>query len=297
MKDLNQWASEKFWRAAVIGFITTVVSHAAVALLIVPHAMYSGGTTGLSQLIRTILITYTPLEMGRYDFAGIINFLISAPFGFLVWKKIGGTFVKHSMLNLVIGSITLSVIPIPEVPPVADPLLSAVLAGVIVGYTQGKMLSYGSCPAGGASFVGLLLSNRNRNIKVGQVSTFISAFVYIVSAVLFDLNLAVISMVYIFVATNLQDAFHDQTQTCGALIFCKSDPSVLIRYIVEDLKRDTTYWDATGGYTQEPTTILYVVLTRAELLKLERFAKEQGLQTFISIQNGLKIQGQFSSHL
>lgn len=297
MKDLKQWANEKFWRAALIGFITTVISHAAVALLIVPHSMYSGGTTGLSQLIRTILITYTPLKMGRYDFAGIINLLISAPFGLLVWRKIGGTFVKHSMLNLLIGSITLSVIPIPEVPPVSDPLLSAVLAGVIVGYTQGKMLSCGSCPAGGASFVGLLLSHKNRNIKVGQVSTFISALVYIISAVLFDLNLAVISMVYIFITTNIQDAFHDQTQTCGALLFCKEDPEVLIRYIVEELKRDTTHWNATGGYTHQSTTVLYVVLSRAELLKLERFVKEQGLQAFISIQNGLKIEGQFSSHL
>lgn len=297
MNNINRWAQEKYWRTSLLGSFYIVIVCLATNLLIVPHNLYAAGSTGLAQLLRSLLIRFTPLEMGSHDPAGIINFVISAPLGYLVWRRVGGRIITQSLILLLVHAIATSLIPIPQEPPIKDPLLAAIFAGVIAGFAQGKIMSCGCCSPGGANYAGLLLAQKHPNIKVGRVGMTISAVVYGVSAILYDLNVAAVSMVFCFLLLYMQDRFHNQTKNCGVFLFCKADPEILVRYIVEELQRDATHWQATGGYTHEPTTVLYVVLSKAELIRLEQFIQEQNLQSFITVQEDLRIDGRYAQHL
>ena len=55
----------------------------------------------------------------------------------------------------------------------------------------------------------------------------------------------------------------------------------LIHFINFELKRGTTYWEATGGYTGTKTFIIYTVLSKYERMRLERHMKEYDPNAFM----------------
>ncbi len=71
----------------VLGNLTYAMG---VNLMINPIHLYSGGFTGIAQLIRTLLLNFidNPQVMG-VDIMGIIYFLLNAPFFIMAFRIMG----------------------------------------------------------------------------------------------------------------------------------------------------------------------------------------------------------------
>ena len=63
----------------VLAVLGELIAAAALNLFIVPLSLYTGGLMGLCQLIRTLLQAQLGLELGEYDIAGILYFLLNVP--------------------------------------------------------------------------------------------------------------------------------------------------------------------------------------------------------------------------
>ena len=73
------------WSQASKAIIGEILFAIAVNVFIVPFGLYNGGIIGISQLIRSFLISTFNIHTS-FDFAGIINFLIRSS-DFLITHK------------------------------------------------------------------------------------------------------------------------------------------------------------------------------------------------------------------
>ena len=60
------------WLRLVAALAGELIAAAALNLFIVPLNLYTGGIMGVCQLIRTLLQTYSSLDFGQNDIAGIL---------------------------------------------------------------------------------------------------------------------------------------------------------------------------------------------------------------------------------
>ena len=270
---------------AVLG---SVIFCLAINFFVVPNNLYTGGILGLSQIIRSLLIEFFKID-SSFDFSGIIYYLINIPLFILAYKSIGKTFFFRSLFAVSIQSIMLSVIPTHLL--IDDILANVVVGGLLSGIGVGMILSSGAS-TGGTDIVGLALAKKNNHFSVGKLGLVVNIFIYIIAGVRYGLSIMFYSIIYSSVDSLMTDKMHEQNICSTAFIFCKENPKAINDYIKNELNRDFTYWDAKGGYDDSRTYIIYTVLTKYELIKLERNMKNFNISTFMVKSEGLGIKGE-----
>ena len=261
----------------------------AINFFVVPNNLYNGGVLGLAQLLRSILIDVFKLNI-KFDFSGIIYYLINIPLFILAYKSIGKTFFFRTLFAVSVQAVMLSIFPTKLL--VDDVLTNAAIGGLLCGAGVGIILSSGAS-TGGTDIIGLALAKKNNNFSVGKMGLFVNIIIYSIAGFMYGLETMIYSIINSAVDSLMVDRMHEQNICSTAFIFCKENPKVINDYIKNDLNRDFTYWHAKGGYDDSRTYIIYTALTKYELIKLERKLKEFNIQTFIVKSEGIGIKGEF----
>ena len=103
------------------------ISSLAINLFIVPNNLYTGGILGLSQLIRTMIVSMFNINI-NFDISSIIYYLINVPLFLIAYRRISKTFFIRTLFAVTINSIFLMLIPIPS-----EPLIKDLLANILIG--------------------------------------------------------------------------------------------------------------------------------------------------------------------
>lgn len=288
--------SKKFWgrnAAAVVGML---IFSAGINFFIVPADLYNGGVMGISQIIRTILVRYFHIFAGSTDIAGIINLILNIPLFILAYVSIGKNFFVRTLVCVVSQTVFLSILPIPVTPIVEDPLTASIIGGIIGGVGIGTALRFGGS-SGGMDIVGMFFTKKFKGFSVGKVSLAVNLLVYGVCAVLFGIETAIFSIIYSAVSMLMTDKTHTQNINTEVLIFTKEKPEQILDYIVREFKRDATWWEAKGGYTESKTYMVITVLSKYEYAHLRRELKTIDEHAFVVAKDGMSIEGRYEKHL
>ena len=278
--------------AAVVG---EFIAAAALNLFIVPLNLYTGGTMGVCQLIRTLLQDYGGLNFGQYDVAGILYFLTNIPILLFAYRDLGKKLVFKTMVCALSYSLFYSIIPIPTRPIIDDYLTACLLGGILTGIGSGIVLTCG-CSSGGLDIVGLCLSKRGSSFTVGRFSITFNVFLYAACLILFEPAVAIYSVIYNFFTSMVLDRMHQQNVSVQALIFTREEESIS-RFIIDNLHRSVTYWDGTGAYTGEGVHVLCVCLSKYEIEELLHAVHTIDPHAFMTVQEGTRIFGNFPKRL
>lgn len=268
------------------------VNACAANLIIVPLALYSGGLTGLCQLIRTFLVWAFDLNLGNHDIAGMLYFLVNVPILIVGYRLLGRAAVAKTILCVVSYSFFTSVIPVPTQPIVDDLLTACLLGGIVSGFAGGTLLTCGASH-GGLDVIGLCIARFVPNFTIGRLGQMVNIVLYSTCAIIFDLEVAIYSLICNFTALFFLDRFHQQSTSVQALIFTRRDEGVLARQIIEKMNRTVTYWDGVGAFTDEGIHVLCVCLTKFEVDELRRIIHEADSSAFFTLQEHIQVYGKF----
>lgn len=263
---------------------------------IVPLGLYSGGGVGVCQLIRTLLQTWAGLSFDGYDIAGILYFLINIPILLYARRILGQKFVLKTVICTVAFSLFYSVIPTPSAMLVNDTLTACLLGGILSGIGSGLVLTCGGS-GGGLDVIGLCLSKRGSRFTVGRFSMTFNAFLYAICLILFRPEVAIYSVIYNFAAAMVVDKAHQQNISVQALIFTRAGEQELGRAIMDQMGRGVTWWEGVGAYTGENVHILCVCLSKYEIEELFHTVHAMDPHAFITLQEGIRIDGNFQKKL
>lgn len=286
----------KFWERNFMAVVGMLVFSGGINFFIVPAHLYNGGVMGISQVIRTLLVEKLSLFGGTTDIAGMINLLLNIPLFILAYMSIGKNFFTRTVICVVSQTFFLSILPIPQSPIVADTLTASIIGGIMGGAGIGIALQSGGS-SGGMDIVGMYFTKRYKNFSVGKVSLAVNALVYGVCATMFGLPTAIYSIIYSAVSTLMTDKAHTQNINTEVLIFTKQEPEKIMDYIVKEFKRDATWWEAKGGYTESRTYMVITVLSKYECVHLRRELKLIDEHAFVVEKDGIGIVGRYEKHL
>ena len=288
---LFNWGWFKFSKCILGIFISSL----AINLFIVPNNLYTGGILGLSQLIRTMLISIFKINF-KFDISSVIYYLINVPLFLIAYKRISKTFFIRTLFAVTFNSLFLMLIPIPSEPLIKDLLVNVLIGGFLCGIGIGMALSTGGS-TGGTDIIGILLSKRNKKFTVGNIGLFFNLLVYSVCGIKYGIEIMIYSILYAIFETIMIDKNHTQNICSEAFIFTKQKPEEMIEFITKELNRGATYWEAVGGYTNTKTYIVYTVLSKYERMRLGRHMKDFDENAFMVGDDGVEIKGLFDKYL
>lgn len=277
------------------GLLGSLLMSVAINVFIVPQGLYAGGAYGLCQVIRTLLASKLGVETG-FDLAGVLYFFVNIPLFLLAFRALGRTFCLRAAVCTVSNSVFLALIPSPAVPIIPDPLTSCMIGGILVGFSAGLVLTCG-CSTGGLDILGLYLSKKNNKFTVGRFCISFNVCLYLLCFLLFDATTAIYSAIYNVLSNLFLDRLHRQNVSVQLMIFTKSKDPALPQYIMEQLDRGVTYWQAKGAYTGDDVQVLCVCLSKYEIDTLEQVIRDIDPKAFFVVQEGVRVVGNFKRHL
>ena len=266
---------------------------ASINLFVVPVNLYNGGIVGLSQIFRTVLVSRMNLNFS-FDIAGVINFLINVPLFVMAYRSLSRKFFLGTLLSLITQTVCFSLIPIPAV-PILDDVLASLIIGAIVGALGIGMTLVSGASGGGTDIVGVYAALHWKSFSVGKLQLLFNALVYCLCAFLFDLPIAIYSIIYAAVYSFVLDKVHLQNIEMSLMIFTKN-PEIKSR-ILKDFVRGVTYWKGLGAYTQTETEVLVTIVSNDEVNDLRRMITQMDPKAFIIVNEGLQITGNFIKRL
>jgi len=264
---------------------------AGVNLMINPIHLYSGGFTGIAQLIRLFLNGFLHIpEIPGLDYMGIIYFAINIPLFFMAYKVMGKKFCITTLISIAMASAFLALIPVPAVPIVEDRILASVVGGLGSGIGAGLVLRAGSSQ-GGQDVIGVCLAKTHPNFKVGTIGIIISVCIYTICLFIYDIPTVLYSIIFAVVTGLGIDRVHVQNIKQECMIFTKKPG--LSDAILHDLNRGVTAWDGEGVYTGEDTYVLVTVISKYEEPHLRELIAAHDENAFMIISDNIRVVGNF----
>lgn len=263
-----------------------------VNVFIVPINLYNGGFMGMAQIIRTVLTDYLHMNFGTVDIAGIIYFLFNIPLFILAYRGMGKASLITNLFGAGMLSSILTIVPVPDVIIIEDPLTACIIGGALAGWGTGTYLREGvSC--GGQDILGIYFTRKYAGFSVGKMNTIVNVAVFIICAFLFDLTTVIYSVIYALVTSVAIDKFHLQNICIEATIFTKNGVEEVKQYIMKDLGRGCNIWEGKGGYTEENTTIIYTIIDKDQMPQLKQFVHSVDERAFVVCKEDISVVGNF----
>lgn len=268
-------------------FIGALCFPIAVNFFIAPMSLNTGGTVGLSQLISYLIVKNGSLT-------GLINYCFNIPLLVLAFRSISRSFFVKTVVATTLQSILMSFLPIPTTPVLPDVLSNCLFAAVIGGAGIGLCLRAGGS-LGGLDILGIYFAGKNPDFSVGKLSYVLNAFVLSCSALMFNLQTAMYSLIFLVIMYMVADKIHTQNISNYALIIT-TNPDVR-KQIMEQTGRGVTYWKGVGGYTDQEREILLTVFNKYETRMMRKIVKSIDPNAFFILTDGTPLLGNYEKRL
>ena len=284
---MNKRTMEKI----VLTIVGNVIFAAGNNLCIMPLHLYSGGFTGVAQLLRTFTISITGIEtLLGLGWVGVFYFLINVPMFLYAYNILGRKFCITTLISVVMSSACLSLIPIPATPLITDKMLAAMVGGMGSGVGAGMVLRAGSSQ-GGQDLLGAALAKTHPTFKVGTIGIIISCCVYSVCLFMYDITTVLFSIIFAVTTGLCVNKVHIQNIKMQAMIFTKEEG--LVDALLHELRRGVTTWDGIGAYTNEGSHVIVTVLSKYEIPILEDIIARIDPNAFVIINENTQVLGNF----
>lgn len=260
-----------------------------------PGGVYASGITGAAQLIATIVRRWFNLPIGlgvrTTDLfsTGIMIFVLNVPLFILAWRKIGHRFTIFTVIAVLCSTVMLRVMHFP--PLTKDPIICGIFGAVVNGLGTGMALRH-NLSTGGLDILGIVLRKKTGR-SLGQINIAFNLLIIIVAGFVYSWPHALISALSIFINGRMIDSLYTRQQRLQVMIVT-AHPKRVIAEIQESLRRGITIvHDVEGAFRHQEMTILFTVISRAEMYDLEVAMKKSDPYAFVSITDSVKILGRF----
>lgn len=266
-----------------------------VNLFVVSAGFFNGGLMGLCQLLKIILVDWVHLLPDTFDLTGILYYLMNAPLLIMAWLRVDRRFVVRTLVSVTTMSLLMSVIPVKGLLG-TDAITSCLVGGLVAGSGTGILLRAGAT-GGGMDIVGVMITQKNHDFSVGRVNLAFNVVLYLLFLVLFDAQTAIYSAIYSAVYSIALDRLHYQNINDEIIVLTKAPVEPLKQEILKTVGRGVTTLNASGGYTGEPVTMLYIIASKYETLQLRTLIHKHDPHAFVTVKEHANVYGNFQRRI
>ncbi|MGX7075842.1 YitT family protein [Globicatella sanguinis] len=284
-KYLSEHPEANFFFQIFIAFISALIFGLSMKFFLIPGNIFSAGAPGLAQIINYFT---RETALAAIFTTGNLYFILNIPLIILAYLKLGKEFTVMTLIVVLFSSLATNLFPLTYVSQ--NPLINAVIGGVLTGLGTGITIKYGMS-SGGFDILSLYLS-KTFGWDVGMMTLLVNSIIIIGSGLLYNLETAIFTLITIFVTSRMIDAIHTGEQRLTAFIVT-NDAAAVTSSIRTRLIRGSTVIEARGGYTGDKRDLIMVVINRYELHDLQLAVIESDSKAFVNIIQSTKVLGQF----
>ncbi|MGN1235691.1 MAG: YitT family protein [Christensenellaceae bacterium] len=261
----------------------TLMLAAGVYFFKAPNNFATGGVSGIA-----ILLSRLPIPLRQSHWVMIINALLLV-FGFLFLGK--GCTVKTIYCSLVYSGENLLfeyICPL-SAPLTNEPFLELVYAMLLTGVGS-AIIFYCGASSGGTDIVALILKKYTK-LDTGNALLATDFLIAFSTFFLFGIQAGLYSVLGLFSKAFIVDGIIESMGKSKYITVITSSPAEIERYILHEMNRSFTRYEAVGGYTHEAKTILITVCKRSEAIRLKAKVKQFDPDSFVIITDANEILG------
>ncbi|MBU0996791.1 MAG: YitT family protein [Firmicutes bacterium] len=288
MKNFNFKKEAKTLYQVILG---TAISVLGIVFFLDPVGLYTGGVTGLSQLIINVVSMVT--GGSTLINLGLLVFVFQIPLLIFGWKKLSKRFIIYTLISSVIGS-AIMVYKAPVSILGNDLITSGIIGGILGGIGNGILANAGTS-GGGTSIIFQYLSIKTGK-SMGSYQIIFHGAIILLAGIIFGLDIAIYTIVSQIMSSIVLDKVFTGYNFIKIEAITEHGPEIA-DVLKSRLPHGVTMIDAVGAYYGREKKILYAVISVHEMqqyLKLINDIDPNAFVVFAPVQN---VKGKFTKKI
>lgn len=260
----------------IIGAMIAAISFTSV---IIPNNLMGGGVGGLAQLLsKTTGINMQLLLASMY-----LPIAVWAFFRYGI-KQIITASISFVLFTLFMG-ITPSIAPVLK----TDPILAAIVSGILLGLSGGVVLRLG-VSNGPEALIGMHLKEKF-NLQMGVFMTIFNSIIIASSLINANITVALYSAISIYISGKVTDFIILGFGRYYEMNIITKEYIKVASFIQMDIKRGVTYIQCVGAYDLNNKMMVKTLVKSDEIIKIKNYIKTIDLECFIYINESSEVIG------
>lgn len=266
----------------ILLIVGAVISAIAVIVFEAPFDIAPGGVSGVAIILNHLI--GTPI--------GLMILLLNIPIQVIAYRMLGGwRVILATLFTVGLYSILIDVLtPVLTQTLSNDRLLNAVYGGVIGGVGAGLVFRAGGT-LGGTSTIGRILQERY-GIPLGSSTLYTDSGVVVIAGLVFGWEGALYAVVTLFIGGIVTDYTLEGPSVIRTATIITDHPQAVADAILRGMGRGVTAWEGKGMFTQQPHSVLFVTVGRAQVDTLRQLVLSADAAAFVVIGQGHTAYGQ-----
>ena len=262
--------------------IGCVLYAAGFQFFLYPNNITSGGVVGTAMIVNQL--TGFPV--------GVMTILLNMPLFIIAWRHFGPVFLIGSLAGMSLSSVLVDVFAGFGIMATDDPMLAAVIGGVIKGAGLG-IIYYVGATTGGIDIVVKILRRRLASVNFGTIMLLLDTVIIAAYAmVLGRYESAMYSLICMYVTTKVLDlVLYGIDNACLCYIISDNTDEITREIVSGPLHRGVTLLDGKGAYSGTHRDVLMCVIKRQQIGQLKRLVKAQDDKAFFIVTNAKNVFG------
>lgn len=251
---------------------------------LIPNNLAVGGATGMAVLLSHV---FTKFDTGQILF--VLNILLFV----LGFKILGANFGFYTIYGALYLAVILSLLEkfFPITRPLTDDLLINVVFGVALGGIGTAIVINQGASTGGTDILAKIIQKYSK-LSFGASLMLIDGLVTFGAAVIFSPTHGMYSLLGVIINSLVIDRLLQGFDSKFAITIISEQNEVINEYVLKELNRGTTVYQATGGFSKSPKTVITTILDKRSYVKLKDYVKTVDSRAFVYVSNASEVEGE-----
>lgn len=275
---------KKDWRRILIVLIASALMAFNIKSFVHAGDLFPGGVTGLTVLIQRLAEKFFGLKLPYSP----INLLLNAFPVYIGFRFVGKKFTLLSLLMIIASSFLTDILPVYTI--TEDLLLISVFGGILSGIAISLCL-YADATSGGTDFIAIYLSQK-RGMETWNLVLGFNVIILCIAGYHFGWEESLYSIIFQFVSTQTLHSLYRSYQK-QTLFIVTHKPEQVYKAIHDVCHHGATVWNAKGTFSQQPMTMVYSIVSGADVKPALQAIKSADPDAFVNSIHTTEIRGHF----
>jgi len=261
---------KKYFMDIFIIAVGSLLFALAVNLFVIPNDLGEGGVTGLT-IIAYYLFGWSP---------SIVSFVLNAVLLVVGYKFLNRQTTIYTIIAVTLHSLFLH---LTESWSIASDeiIVNTIFGGIFAGVGIGLIIRVGGTTAG--STILARITNKYLGWSISYGLLFFDLIVAFSSYFIIGAEALMLTIIMLYVGTKVMEFVIEGVNPKKAVTIISKKPEDIASHVNGFMNRGVTVLSGHGYYTKEQKEILYIVISKQEVVKLKKIVKEIDKDAFIAI--------------
>ena len=245
----------------------------------IPNLLSEGGIIGLT-VIAHYLFDLSP---------GMVNFILNTVLVLTGYKFLEKRAIIYTLFSIFSCSLFMYITEETGKRITDDPLLAAIFAGLLVGGGLGIIFRAGGT-SGGTTILAKL-ANQFLGWSMGKGILLIDIIVVAGSVFIIGLVKAMYTLIAVYIGAKVIDFIVDGLEEKVAVFIISNSPQLVLHRVTNKMSRGITVLEGRGGYTGDNKEVLYIVISRQEVVRLKNMISEIDEHAYVTVHHVQEVIG------